>query len=127
MRVIIDRNLVIPAHYNIFDSAAPTLIFTEKKPATKKNTEYIKTDFTNDIIPQILQILHAKKILSLIVEGGRQTLDSFISKNLWDEAIIQIGNKNFKKGLKAPSILNKSLSSEMIGQDQLIYYKNTSA
>ena len=38
------------------------------------------------MIPQILADLLSEKINILLVEGGAQTLRSFIEKGLWDEA-----------------------------------------
>jgi len=65
-----------------------------------------------------LQIIHHIysdiKTSSLIVEGGKFTLESFIKENLWDEANVLIGNKLFNKGLLSPKELIKSKISEKI-------------
>src|SRR5690606_30353053 len=37
-------------------------------------------------IPNILKEVSKYEILSLLVEGGRYTLDRFLESNLWDEA-----------------------------------------
>jgi diaminohydroxyphosphoribosylaminopyrimidine deaminase / 5-amino-6-(5-phosphoribosylamino)uracil reductase len=57
-----------------------------------------------EIPTQILNELHHRKILSVIVEGGKQLLESFIRQNLWDEAHVFIGNKFFYSGISAPKI-----------------------
>lgn len=44
------------------------------------------------------------KIESVIVEGGRKTLDLFITHGLWDEARILTGNVRWGKGLAAPHV-----------------------
>ena len=54
------------------------------------------------MIEQVLQKLYELKIQSLIVEGGKQLLESFMEKGIWDEAHVFVGNKWFKKGIAAP-------------------------
>jgi diaminohydroxyphosphoribosylaminopyrimidine deaminase/5-amino-6-(5-phosphoribosylamino)uracil reductase len=61
----------------------------------------------------------------LIVEGGKQLLDSFIAVNLWDKAFRFVGNKHFKSGIEAPKILENPVFSETIDDDRLFIYKNT--
>lgn len=39
--------------------------------------------------PLNLEVLHAHHIQSLIVEGGRKTLDSFLEQGLWDEIRVE--------------------------------------
>ena len=40
--------------------------------------------------PLNLESLHAHRIQSLIVEGGRKTLDSFLAQGLWDEIRVEM-------------------------------------
>lgn len=54
----------------------------------QQQTEIIKIDFSQNILPKILGELHSRKVESLIVEGGTVMLQSFIDQNLWDEARI---------------------------------------
>jgi len=92
--------------------------------AQKKNIGYITIDYKKDIITQISDKLFERKIQSLIVEGGKQLLETFIDNNLWDEARVLIGNKTFKKGLKAPEINALPTSTEVIGEDKILIFKN---
>ena len=78
------------------------------------------------MIPQILKILYQHKIQSMIVEGGKQLLDSFIEANHWDEAYQFVGNKFFTNGIQAPKISGTITHSEKIDSDQLFIYKNNS-
>ena len=41
---------------------------------------------------------------SVVVEGGRQTLESFIQRDLWDELRIEIAPRSVVKGTPAPSL-----------------------
>lgn len=51
-----------------------------------------------------LQRLYDEKIQSVIIEGGRKTLDRYISSGLWDEARVLTGNQTWGAGTKAPRI-----------------------
>ncbi len=119
LRVLIDKDLKVPLSNNIFSEKAEIMVFTQRDAITNKHISYCKIDFTGDIIPQILETLYLKQINSLIIEGGTNTLQSFIDKGLWDEARIFTGNKNFKEGLRAPLIIGKEISSDAIGTDNL--------
>ena len=43
-------------------------------------------------VVQLLQHLYDEGVQSLLVEGGRQTLQSFIDAGLWDEAYVETGD-----------------------------------
>ena len=75
------------------------------------STNYIKTDFKN-LIKNILEVLYKQNIQSIIIEGGTKTLQSFIDKNMWDEARVFKTNINIGNGLKSP-IVNGKISSEI--------------
>lgn len=53
---------------------------------------------------EVMETLYEKKIQSLIVEGGRQILDAFISEQLYDEVRILRSPIRFGIGLRAPSV-----------------------
>jgi diaminohydroxyphosphoribosylaminopyrimidine deaminase/5-amino-6-(5-phosphoribosylamino)uracil reductase len=55
-------------------------------------------------IEEILRHLAEEKKQSLIVEGGRKTLNSFIEKDLWDEIRIETSPKTVKSGTLAPTL-----------------------
>jgi diaminohydroxyphosphoribosylaminopyrimidine deaminase/5-amino-6-(5-phosphoribosylamino)uracil reductase len=119
IRILIDKELKVPFINPIFSSVAETIVFTEKKEVSVNNITYHQIDFTKEIIPQILSCLYDKKITSIIIEGGRYTLQNFIDKDLWDEARIFTGNKYFQSGIKAPIINKNKPNSQMIGDDEL--------
>jgi diaminohydroxyphosphoribosylaminopyrimidine deaminase/5-amino-6-(5-phosphoribosylamino)uracil reductase len=49
-----------------------------------------------------LKTLHRDKINSILVEGGKKTIQKFINSNLWDEARYFVGKKKFRTELKLP-------------------------
>ncbi|WP_185859194.1 bifunctional diaminohydroxyphosphoribosylaminopyrimidine deaminase/5-amino-6-(5-phosphoribosylamino)uracil reductase RibD [Blattabacterium cuenoti] len=119
IRIFLDKELSISTSYFILDDSQKTIVFTEKKKENKKNTEYVQISFDKRIINHILDFLHKKNILSLIVEGGKKTLESFIRENIWDECRIFICDVTLKNGIRAPRIGGKILKKMNIGKDQL--------
>nr|WP_319510564.1 bifunctional diaminohydroxyphosphoribosylaminopyrimidine deaminase/5-amino-6-(5-phosphoribosylamino)uracil reductase RibD [uncultured Draconibacterium sp.] len=125
LRIVLDRQLRLDKKLNLFDNSTKTIVFNGLENHSYKNTEYIKIDFTGQLLPQILEVLHKKNVLSLIVEGGQQLLATFIDAGLWDEAHVYTGHTYFGNGIKAPSLSATSGLAETIGKDKLVIYRNT--
>jgi len=70
-----------------------------------------KRIYLNSMEPLEKQLhnLYNKGIQSLIVEGGAMLLHSFIEKNLWDEARVEIASIRLSEGIKAPVLKNSPL------------------
>lgn len=129
IRVVLDRQLKLAEHYAVFDDLTETIIFSEKREERKekrsKTIEYINWDNTNAIAKQMCEVLYSKNIQSVIIEGGAQTLQTFINEDLWDEARVFFGNIQFKKGVKAPVFSGDLISEKRILNDVLKTYKRT--
>lgn len=125
VRAVVDRNLRLSQELNLFDGKAKTLVFNALKSEEDFPVERIKINFENNIPGQILEELYNRKIISIIVEGGRQLLESFIHQNLWDEAHVFFGNKFFYSGIPAPKIPGKFASGETLDNDWLQVFINT--
>jgi diaminohydroxyphosphoribosylaminopyrimidine deaminase/5-amino-6-(5-phosphoribosylamino)uracil reductase len=126
LRILIDKNLDVPASNAIFSEDAETLVFTAEVPQeiSKANIDYVQINFEMEVVPQILNELYQREIQSLIVEGGKITLESFIKANLWDEARVFLSPKILKRGTSAPEFNFESISSETILGDELRFYRN---
>jgi diaminohydroxyphosphoribosylaminopyrimidine deaminase/5-amino-6-(5-phosphoribosylamino)uracil reductase len=125
IRIILDQNIRIPKDSHIFDNQAKTIIFSNLENANiEENTTFEVIDFKQNIAKQILYVLYKRQIQSVIVEGGAQTLQTFIDENLWDEARVFIGNNCFKNGTKAPIVALKNTTKQTIGNDILIISRN---
>ena len=123
MRLVIDKSLSLKNNYNIFDDHAETLVFNNIKSDTVRNTIYVKIDFSNPI-EEILNELYKRKILSLIVEGGAITINSFIENNLYDEIRLFTTEKVLENGILSPLIPNiKMTKNTIIDKDKLEVYK----
>ncbi|WP_297762210.1 bifunctional diaminohydroxyphosphoribosylaminopyrimidine deaminase/5-amino-6-(5-phosphoribosylamino)uracil reductase RibD [uncultured Muriicola sp.] len=126
LRIIFDKDLKTPASYNIFDRTAETLIFTQSNVPNKaqKGIQYECIDFSQKVASQVCETLFKRNILSVIIEGGAATLNTFIESALWDEARIFTGTISFYKGLTAPLIKGNEISQTLVGQDTLSILRN---
>ena len=125
VRIVLDQNNRISKESFVFDDSVKTIVFTKSgNNISTEDTIYETIDFDNNMIQQILAVLYQNQIQSVIIEGGRQTLQSFIDLNLWDEARIFVGETSFEKGTKAPEIQKKNIIKTAIQNDELLYIKN---
>ncbi|MGC1631068.1 MAG: bifunctional diaminohydroxyphosphoribosylaminopyrimidine deaminase/5-amino-6-(5-phosphoribosylamino)uracil reductase RibD [Gelidibacter sp.] len=129
IRVVLDKNSRLPDEAAIFDNKASTILISGKvEPRSTKHkrdkTEFLDWNLKQNIAQQICTILYNNDINSIIIEGGRQTLQTFINENLWDEARIFTGATTFYAGTKAPSISGTLISDEKIIDDILRIYRN---
>jgi diaminohydroxyphosphoribosylaminopyrimidine deaminase/5-amino-6-(5-phosphoribosylamino)uracil reductase len=123
--LILDQNNRIPKDSHIFDNETTTIVFSKSKTTIKKeNTIFEVIDFNQNIAVQIIEVLYNHQIQSVIIEGGKQTLQTFIDVNLWDEARIFVGNIQFTSGTKAPILDKKPFEKYSISNDELIISKN---
>jgi diaminohydroxyphosphoribosylaminopyrimidine deaminase/5-amino-6-(5-phosphoribosylamino)uracil reductase len=123
VRIVLDPNLKLDSEFNIFDKSSKTIIANLILEQKKDNIIYLKCN-KKDMVLSVLNYLYKIEITSVIVEGGFNTLSSFINNNYWDEARIIIGNKLFENGLKSPVINKQWISKYTIGQDILLKYLN---
>lgn len=105
LRLVVDRNLVLPHSLKLFDGSVPTVVFTEKDAISSlPNVTYCKLDAGSDMLSQMMNYLYSIGIQSLLVEGGSALLSSFISSELWDEAFVEHVSRCLGDGVKAPQM-----------------------
>lgn len=117
IRIVIDKDLKLSADFNLFNNDAKTIVFNQLKSEENNSNNYIKINF-NNLTKNILQELHKQNIQSIIIEGGTKTLQSFIDKNLWDEARIFTTKKTLTEGVKPPTIEGEIISEDETGGDR---------
>ncbi|WP_142786498.1 bifunctional diaminohydroxyphosphoribosylaminopyrimidine deaminase/5-amino-6-(5-phosphoribosylamino)uracil reductase RibD [Changchengzhania lutea] len=113
IRVVLDKNEKLPSHLKVFDKKAKTLLITKKD-----------IDYSKPVAEQIADFLYKHGITSVIIEGGAQTLQTFIDEDIWDEARVFRGHVLFNKGIKAPTFTGNLISEESILKDILKIYMN---
>lgn len=121
LRIAIDYNKTLPGTLKIFDKEAPTLLFGNQM---RNDVDFEMIDVDNDVASQICSKLFDRNIQSLVVEGGRRTLDLFIESGLWDEARIFTGPALFNSGIPAPIFSQKADEITQYGNTLLSIYKN---
>lgn len=126
IRILIDFNLEVPQDFNIYNDEAETIIFNSIKDYQEKKLRFIKIEKEN-ALNQILENLYRLQIQSVIIEGGRFTLQQFIDQNLWDEAVIfKNPNLILENGTKAPDFNFSPQSSENLRETQVLFFNNSS-
>jgi diaminohydroxyphosphoribosylaminopyrimidine deaminase/5-amino-6-(5-phosphoribosylamino)uracil reductase len=119
IRIVLDRELSLNKDLRIFNNDAPTLVVNDKL----STENHLKVDFDN-LALSLLKELHSRNIQSIIIEGGTQTLNTFIEAKVWDEARVFTSKKLLGKGIQSPLIQSVINHSEIIGNDILTYYIN---
>lgn len=126
LRLVIDRCGTLPPTLKMFDGASPTLVFTENEKTGKfaEGVEQVVLDFSQNILPQILSCLHARKVGSLLVEGGTALLQSFIDASLWDAARVERNPCLFvKEGVAAPRLPGNLPSVKvLLGKNEITHH-----
>ncbi len=121
VKVVLDRNLELPIdQYQVF-SKGKTIVINSKKTEQSGNIYFHKID---DNINELSEVLYEHKIMSIIIEGGANTLNNFIAQSFWDEARVFTGDKTFGKGIKAPEITQNPITFEDVKGDRLEIYIN---
>ena len=96
VRVLLDRTLRVPADYRIFDDAAKTIVFTNAQCTMHNaqfgdNVEFVGVEFDDKLVQSVMDELYKRGIMSIIIEGGAQWLQTVIDSGLWDEARVERG------------------------------------
>ena len=102
LRLVVDKELTLPRSLRLFDTSAPTWVFTARDVTSTEAARYVQLDFGRDILPQMMDALYEAQVQSLLVEGGTTMLQSFIDAGLWDEIRIERSPLRLGTGIKAP-------------------------
>lgn len=119
IRIVIDRNLVIPKSYHLLDKSQPTIIFNGREDSVDGNMTKVKVTFNDFILRNILTKLYEMKIESVLLEGGAELFTSFLNMNFWDEARVFVSPVKFLMGIPSPKLSINPSSSSMIAEDEL--------
>jgi diaminohydroxyphosphoribosylaminopyrimidine deaminase / 5-amino-6-(5-phosphoribosylamino)uracil reductase len=124
LRILIDRDLKTPSSNYLLTDLSPTLVFNSLREEDGF-VKYLKIDFNQNVLQQVLKKLFDLKIQSVIVEGGGATLSHFINENLWDEArVFESTEKYLHTGITAPSLNCLPEKTDSVVKDRLLLFKN---
>ena len=119
---IIDPTLKLKRNYKLFQSDVN--IFNILKSESNNNIIYIKLN-SDYFLEDLLNYLYKDKIQSIIIEGGKITLKSFIENNYWDKAMVITGNKYFTEGIESPKIKQAPSETFNCNDDTINIYRNS--
>lgn len=126
IRLVIDKDLKLPTSLHLFNKEQPTIFFNFLKEYTEENLTFYKLNKDEDVVAQILNACYKLNIQSVLVEGGSKTLQSFIDKQLWDEAIV-ITNTSLivNDGIGAPVLNHHFIENSVeLFNDTITYFTN---
>lgn len=133
VRILIDRNLRVPTSAHLYDGEVHTIVFTKEQPDRSfPNVEFVSCPFDVEgriAFEPFLQALYERKIESLIVEGGKLTLQSFLDAELWDEIRVERNHSMvIGAGVEAPSLSGlptpyTQYSCQIVGDNDITYYR----
>ncbi|CAM1354323.1 bifunctional diaminohydroxyphosphoribosylaminopyrimidine deaminase/5-amino-6-(5-phosphoribosylamino)uracil reductase RibD [Tenacibaculum insulae] len=136
VRIVLDANLRLSDELHVFDESVKTIVLfdfkSKKKETRRKECQFERSrelifesiDFSSRAAEQICEVLQKHKIQSVIIEGGTQTLQTFIDAKLWDEARVFTGNITLNNGVVAPVLKGELIKEKSIENDVLKTYIN---
>lgn len=113
MKIVLDQKNRIPKENHIFGDTSKVKVLSAAE-----------IDFTKNPAKQIAQQLFDAGLQSVIIEGGRQTLQTFIDEGIWDEARIFIGEVMFASGISAPTLPGSEPIRQVVLNDELLIFTN---
>jgi diaminohydroxyphosphoribosylaminopyrimidine deaminase/5-amino-6-(5-phosphoribosylamino)uracil reductase len=123
-RIVLDRHGKIDSNYLVNDGKTKTVVISERENLNLgENISVEIITFDNQLSQKIVDMVYRLGLQSVIIEGGKQTLQTFIDDRLWDEARVFISNTILGKGLPAPQ-LNRIGKTTKIKTDQLTIILN---
>ncbi len=105
--------------WRIFENPVEKIVFSSNK-TKHPGTTFLPPPFD---LNSALKNLYDRQICSILVEGGRRVLHSFLTAGLWDEIRIFESPIYIGKGIDAPRLNIRPNELKMVGSDKLcIYY-----
>ncbi len=126
VRLVIDRNLRLPASLQVFDQKTPTIVFNTIRQEERKNLVYQQVKDQPSLLQPIMNELFQCNIQSVLVEGGAELIHSFMKEGLWDEARVIYSTQQLGEGLRAPRLENAIKTGEIkLLEDRIELFKRT--
>jgi len=116
-RIIIGKASDFPNDFTIFNSDASTIFLLNEE----KN---------NITIDEIGELLYHQNIISVLVEGGRATLQQFIDAGFWNKAHVITSNENINtmyatsERIKTPTLIGSIINKIELENNFVTIYKN---
>lgn len=126
--ILIGYNTLVNDHpqltNRLYPGKNPQKVILERAAVTIENERYNLSNATPDLA-ELMQLFYRKGIQSVLVEGGRKTLDRFINANLVDEIRVLVGNQEWDNGVQAPTITGEPTEEYAVSDNKVkIYHYN---
>ncbi len=115
VRIILDEKLKLNDSYSIFDGRVKTYIFSGNRDKKIKNAEIITLEDLS--IKNILENIYSLGIRNLLVEGGANVINQFISEKIFDEFYVFINPELVLNGVQLFSNGEMALKYKIINED----------
>jgi len=120
LRVYIDAQQRIPRTHALRNGSTPTCVLTFTPDY--ELAPHMTAGLVNPQAEQAqawLAALHAQQVSSVLVEGGAQTLRTFIASQFWDEARVVCTPHWLGQGVEAPKLIGQIVHEEILGTDSI--------
>jgi len=115
IRIIIDPKLRIPLDSKVLNKNSKSIILSSSKKKID-GMNIITNDFNNK--ESIIDNIYKEGIQSVIVEGGRKTIQFFLDNNYWDCIKVFKTNKRLNEGTPRPDFNLNDYNYKMIEDDK---------
>ena len=122
LRLVIDPQLQLPSSLRMFNDEHETWVYNARKALCEKNICFERINDPAEFPHEIVNHLHGKDIQSVIIEGGKNTIERFYQAGLWDEARVFTNPMRIGNGIQAPKFIGKEMERTHIGEDLLQVY-----
>lgn len=119
IRITIDRNAKIPESVNFFILPGTAVYFSKSNRNLHENIHQISLNSIDHVLSQVLESLFQMGICSVLVEGGKNLINSFLKENFWDEALVISTEKKLLEGIPAPNIHGRLAEEFFIATDKI--------
>lgn len=125
LRIVSDRTLRLPRSLQLFSDGLKTCVLTECRGRQDEGpVSYLQVPFGPGSLLPTLEKLADRKIESVLVEGGRELLESFIREGCWDEVRIEIAPSSLLTGVAAPVLREGVLvGSSVYNRTTFLFYE----
>lgn len=121
VRITMDRNGRLGGSAEILDGTQDTIVFTGVERNYSGKIQLVHADPSYEMV-DVMEELFDRQIVSVLVEGGAELLQSFLEAGLWDEARVFTGKMSFSQGVKAPEMNEKPDEILEISESKLEVY-----
>lgn len=122
LRVVLDLNKELNKTTQLFNDNIKTIIVNSKTAEKLDHIEYVKFN-KKELLRNLMQFLYKRNIQSIIIEGGKKTIESFLKEDLWDEAKVLTGETFFEDGLAAPTLKKTPEHTFYFSTDRIDIFK----